>query len=141
MLPIVEGSNSPPSDEASVRSNQSNGAGFFRSYQGVSGGVNGVLTPDLIYAEIGHGRGVVVPQAQHRQPRFIPEPTPERHQPGNEPSISSAHPPISSPLTATMRTPTAGTQPPLTVEARPAQTGQPIDRDTDWHRTPHHPQR
>ncbi|EGN93032.1 hypothetical protein SERLA73DRAFT_98359 [Serpula lacrymans var. lacrymans S7.3] len=61
--PVVETSTSPtPSDVASNRStgtNQSNGAGFFRTYNEVatSSRSNGALTPDYIYAEIGHGRG------------------------------------------------------------------------------------
>jgi F-box and leucine-rich repeat protein GRR1 len=58
--PIVE--SPPPSDVASNRStatNQSNGAGFFRTYQEItsSSQSNGALTPDLNFAEIGHGRG------------------------------------------------------------------------------------
>ncbi|KAJ6628796.1 hypothetical protein B0H10DRAFT_2160758 [Mycena sp. CBHHK59/15] len=63
MLPIVETSRSPPpSDVASNRSartNNSNGGGFFRTYQQPAPGSprNGALTPDLNYAEIGHGRG------------------------------------------------------------------------------------
>ncbi|KAJ7180271.1 hypothetical protein C8R43DRAFT_871236 [Mycena crocata] len=63
MLPIVETSRSPPpSDVASNRSartNTSNGGGFFRTYQEPTPGSprNGALTPDLNYAEIGHGRG------------------------------------------------------------------------------------
>lgn len=62
ILPIVESSNSPPpSDVASNLSgatNQSNGATFFRTYQdGVIPPRNGILTPDLNFAEIGHGRG------------------------------------------------------------------------------------
>ena len=59
--PVVETSTSPtPSDVASNRStgtNQSNSA-FFRTYQEFhTGRSNGALTPDLNYAEIGHGRG------------------------------------------------------------------------------------
>ncbi|KAJ6598896.1 hypothetical protein DFH09DRAFT_902378 [Mycena vulgaris] len=59
MLPIVETSRSPPpSDVASTRSARSNGGGFFRTYQEQPGSPrNGALTPDLNYAEIGHGRG------------------------------------------------------------------------------------
>jgi len=62
-LPVVEASVSPPpSDGASIRStgtNQSNGVGFFRTQQevGSSSRSNGALTPDLNFAEIGHGRG------------------------------------------------------------------------------------
>ncbi|KAH7887601.1 hypothetical protein F5I97DRAFT_1861545 [Phlebopus sp. FC_14] len=61
--PVVEVSTSPtPSDVASNRSTgttQSNGAGFFRTYQefASSSRSNGAITPDYIYAEIGHGRG------------------------------------------------------------------------------------
>jgi F-box and leucine-rich repeat protein GRR1 len=63
--PLVESSSPTPSDVASNRStgtNQSNGAGFFRTYQYAavpsSTRGNGALTPDLEFAEIGHGRGV-----------------------------------------------------------------------------------
>ncbi|KAJ4478308.1 hypothetical protein J3R30DRAFT_3480420 [Lentinula aciculospora] len=64
-LPIIEGSQSPPpSDVASNTSgatNHSNGAGFYRSYQDgvVHSRANEVRTPDLNFAEIGHGRGAV----------------------------------------------------------------------------------
>jgi F-box and leucine-rich repeat protein GRR1 len=67
---VVETSASPPpSDAASVRStgtNQSNGGTFFRTHQEIasSSHSNGALTPDLNYAEIGHGRGTErTPQA------------------------------------------------------------------------------
>jgi F-box and leucine-rich repeat protein GRR1 len=63
--PLVESSSPTPSDVASNRStgtNQSNGAGFFRTYQYAAAPSstrgNGTLTPDLEFAEIGHGRGV-----------------------------------------------------------------------------------
>lgn len=62
--PIIEASTSPaPSDAASNRSsgtNGSSGTAFFRNYPeaGASSSLRqGVTTPDLIYAEIGHGRG------------------------------------------------------------------------------------
>ncbi|KAI0711072.1 hypothetical protein C8T65DRAFT_648069 [Cerioporus squamosus] len=60
--PIVEQSTSPtPSEAASNRSagtNHSAGTAFFRTYADAPGSArNGVMTPDLIYAEIGHGRG------------------------------------------------------------------------------------
>ncbi|KAF8195711.1 hypothetical protein K438DRAFT_1826391 [Mycena galopus ATCC 62051] len=56
MLPIVETSRSPP--PPSERSVASGGGGFFRTYQQEPGSPrNGALTPDLNYAEIGHGRG------------------------------------------------------------------------------------
>ncbi|KAE9410162.1 RNI-like protein [Gymnopus androsaceus JB14] len=61
-LPIIENSQSPPlSDVASNASGASNGAGFFRSYQDgvVFSRANEVRTPDLNFAEIGHGRGAV----------------------------------------------------------------------------------
>lgn len=68
-LPVVETSHSPPrsppySDIASNRSATSNGAGFFRNYQEISlpsPRNSGVLTPDLNYAELGHGRGAATP--------------------------------------------------------------------------------
>lgn len=65
--PIIEssGSSSPtPSDVASDHSSgtiHSSGTGFFRTYAQASASSasrNGVITPDLIFAEIGHGRGV-----------------------------------------------------------------------------------
>ncbi|RPD67348.1 RNI-like protein [Lentinus tigrinus ALCF2SS1-6] len=59
--PIVEQSTSPtPSEAASNRSagtNHSTGTTFFRTYADPGSARNGVMTPDLIYAEIGHGRG------------------------------------------------------------------------------------
>jgi len=65
VLPIVESSASPspidtPGHVSATASD--NGAGFFRTYHerpstGVSPRGNGALTPDLNYAEIGHGRG------------------------------------------------------------------------------------
>ncbi|KAJ7044514.1 hypothetical protein C8F04DRAFT_941918 [Mycena alexandri] len=63
MLPIIETSRSPPPSE---RSAASGGGGFFRTYQEQQPGSprNGALTPDLNYAEIGHGRG-----AQQHTPR------------------------------------------------------------------------
>jgi F-box and leucine-rich repeat protein GRR1 len=73
-VPLVEAPASPPppSDTGSFRSNgtaTSNGAGFFRTYvpqqhgnglpspssRGPDGGAH---TPDLVFAEIGHGRGI-----------------------------------------------------------------------------------
>ncbi|KAJ7178973.1 hypothetical protein C8R46DRAFT_1173444 [Mycena filopes] len=64
MLPIVETSRSPPPSE---RSATSGGGGFFRTYQEQPDSPrNGALTPDLNYAEIGHGRGT---QSQHHTPR------------------------------------------------------------------------
>ncbi|KAI9001400.1 RNI-like protein [Trametes punicea] len=60
--PLVEQSTSPtPSEAASNRSagtNHSTGTAFFRTYaDGSTPARNGVMTPDLVYAEIGHGRG------------------------------------------------------------------------------------
>lgn len=60
--PIIESSASPaPSDVASVRStgtNRSNGTTFFRNYVEAHTSLRqDVMTPDLIFAEIGHGRG------------------------------------------------------------------------------------
>ncbi|KAJ6515725.1 hypothetical protein C8R45DRAFT_888759 [Mycena sanguinolenta] len=80
MLPIVETSRSPP--PASERSAASAG-GFFRTYQQEPGSPrNGALTPDLNYAEIGHGRGAVQhnAHAQTHLPRRGEGMTP-RHRP------------------------------------------------------------
>lgn len=60
--PIVEASTSPtPSDAASNRSGgttHSTGTGFFRHYTEMAPSSRaGVITPDLVFAEIGHGRG------------------------------------------------------------------------------------
>jgi F-box and leucine-rich repeat protein GRR1 len=75
MLPIVETSRSPPPSE---RSATSGGGGFFRTYQQEPGSPrNGALTPDLNYAEIGHGRGAGHAQRRgegmvpHHRPPFI----------------------------------------------------------------------
>ncbi|KAF5390599.1 hypothetical protein D9757_002639 [Collybiopsis confluens] len=62
VLPVIEHSQSPPpSDIGSNNSANSNGAGFFRSYneRTTISRANEVRTPDLNYAEIGHGRGAV----------------------------------------------------------------------------------
>ncbi|KAI0638014.1 RNI-like protein [Trametes polyzona] len=60
--PLVEQSTSPtPSEAASNRSggtNHSTGTAFFRTYADANASMrNGVMTPDLVFAEIGHGRG------------------------------------------------------------------------------------
>ncbi|KIJ58308.1 hypothetical protein HYDPIDRAFT_55403, partial [Hydnomerulius pinastri MD-312] len=79
--PVVEVSTSPtPSDVASHHSTgttQSNGAGFFRTYQDFasSSRSNGAMTPDYIYAEIGHGRGA---SSHPGHPGTVP-PTFSRH--------------------------------------------------------------
>ncbi|KAG8218649.1 hypothetical protein J3R82DRAFT_4314 [Butyriboletus roseoflavus] len=63
--PVVEVSTSPtPSDFGSNRSTgttQSNGAAFFRTYHDVPSSSRNTeaMTPDYVYAEIGHGRGTV----------------------------------------------------------------------------------
>ncbi|KAF7291051.1 SCF E3 ubiquitin ligase complex F-box protein GrrA [Mycena chlorophos] len=59
MLPIVETSRSPPPTVAE-RNNANAAAAFYRTYpeqQPVSPQPTGTITPDLNYAEIGHGRG------------------------------------------------------------------------------------
>lgn len=91
VLPIVESSG--PSTPAEIVSGD-NGAGFFRTYQerpsvpGISPRENGALTPDLNYAEIGHGRGAqpsssrapvyvhVLTPMPNAVPRFSPAPEP-----------------------------------------------------------------
>lgn len=62
--PVIELSTSPaPSDIGSNRSTgttQSNGAAFFRTYHDLSSTRSTeAMTPDYVYAEIGHGRGTV----------------------------------------------------------------------------------
>lgn len=63
--PVIEVSTSPaPSDIGSNRSTgttQSNGAAFFRTYHDFSSSSRNTeaMTPDYVYAEIGHGRGTV----------------------------------------------------------------------------------
>ncbi|KAG1720389.1 hypothetical protein EDD22DRAFT_791203 [Suillus occidentalis] len=72
--PVIEIPTSPPqSDVASNRSTgtQSNGAGFFRTYQepsSSSGRSNGALTPDYNFAELGHGRGAEHDNIDHIGP-------------------------------------------------------------------------
>ncbi|KAH9912618.1 uncharacterized protein BXZ73DRAFT_93161 [Epithele typhae] len=82
--PLVEQSTSPtPSEAASNRSagtTHSNGTTFFRSYADApSSARNGVMTPDLVYAEIGHGRGagpgpstILVQNYNRREPAVEP---------------------------------------------------------------------
>ncbi|KAL0570094.1 SCF ubiquitin ligase complex subunit [Marasmius crinis-equi] len=111
-LPVVETTSSPPpSDVASNMSggtNRSNGAGFFRNYRdgNVSARNSGVLTPDLNFAEIGHGRGVQAAQnhqmrrgqahaPQHRVPFVEPERSGSSN--GTRPSSAPASEPRSSP--------------------------------------------
>ena len=54
---LVERNDSPPpSDAASNRSAQSSNGAFFRTYQEATRS-NGARTPDLNFAELGHGRG------------------------------------------------------------------------------------
>jgi hypothetical protein len=93
--PLVETSASPPplSDAGSNRS--SNGAGFFRNYltrQNAPNGAHsptsrsmdgGTHTPDLIFAEIGHGRGIGAPAPSTAGPssysRYSPYATSNGH--------------------------------------------------------------
>lgn len=79
VLPIVESSRSPPpSDGASNQSggttrSNGNGTTFFRTYQGPTSRPNsGALTPDLNYAEIGHGRGAVSAFGLRRGQEHLP---------------------------------------------------------------------
>ncbi|KAF8663408.1 hypothetical protein AX16_000980 [Volvariella volvacea WC 439] len=102
-LPIIEGLQSPShSEEASARSagtNQSNGAGFFRTYQDVSTTRStGVLTPDLNYAEIGHGRGAAFSPQHQRIARRLPEYSPNPRQPVTFPPPPNQHGSISTPM-------------------------------------------
>lgn len=79
--PIVEASISPtPSDAASNRSggtSHSTGTGFFRHYTEIAPSSRaGVITPDLVFAEIGHGRGTGASAISntHHMPRLAADP-------------------------------------------------------------------
>ncbi|KAJ7228486.1 hypothetical protein GGX14DRAFT_413385 [Mycena pura] len=74
-LPIVETSRSPPPSDHSGGTSTSNGAGFFRTYQEPASPRNGALTPDLNYAEIGHGRGTQGHAMQRGEGRVPHRPT------------------------------------------------------------------
>lgn len=85
VLPIIESSSSqslnepPRNDPSNVADNGSN---FFRAYQdgpstsGISPRGNRALTPDLNYAEIGHGRGAQSGSTSRAQPLTTNERTP-----------------------------------------------------------------
>ena len=75
--PIVEASTSPvPSDAASQRSagtNHSTGTAFFRHYADAASATRaGVITPDLVFAEIGHGRGTGLAPPSNGQQVVVP---------------------------------------------------------------------
>lgn len=79
--PLIEASTSPtPSDAASNRSggtNHSTGTGFFRHYSEMAPTSRaGVITPDLVFAEIGHGRGagVIANGSNHNSVRRATDP-------------------------------------------------------------------
>ncbi|EJF62777.1 RNI-like protein, partial [Dichomitus squalens LYAD-421 SS1] len=104
--PIVEQSTSPtPSEAASNRSagtSHSTGTAFFRTYADhpPTSARNGVMTPDLVYAEIGHGRGsgpgpstILVQGHGRREPMVEPSlpsatSSPTRHAMGLPPQSS-----------------------------------------------------
>lgn len=73
----VDPSPSPPVDETRSAGSGGSGAAFFRTYPdaGVasSSQSNGIRTPDLNYAEIGHGRGI------HNQPPLNQRVPPQLH--------------------------------------------------------------
>ncbi|KAJ7129482.1 hypothetical protein C8R44DRAFT_829975 [Mycena epipterygia] len=114
MLPIIETSRSPPpSDVASNRSgrtNTSNGGGFFRTYQEPAPGSprNGALTPDLNYAEIGHGRGT---QSHANQVQHTPR-RGEGHVPHHRPPFIEVDSSQSIPSAGSMMMDSATSQPP-----------------------------
>ncbi|EIW61436.1 RNI-like protein [Trametes versicolor FP-101664 SS1] len=91
--PLVEQSTSPtPSEAASNRSagtNHSTGTAFFRTYTDANPAIrNGVMTPDLVFAEIGHGRGA------GPGPSTILAQSPGRREPG--PTMENSYPAVSS---------------------------------------------
>ena len=76
-LPVFRSNASDVGSARSSGTNNSNGAGFFRTYQdnpGSSRSTTGVRTPDLVYAELGHGRGrnIIVPSGPATH---LPRPT------------------------------------------------------------------
>ena len=103
VLPIIESSSSQSQSEASRNnpSNADNGSNFFRAYQdrpstsGISPRGNGALTPDLNYAEIGHGRGAQSGSTSRAQHLTTDERTPRpcfnsRLSPAPEPPRSAS---------------------------------------------------
>ncbi|KAF9268162.1 RNI-like protein [Marasmius fiardii PR-910] len=132
VLPLVEHPNSPPpSDVASNLSggtNRSNGAGFFRNYREANGSArnSGVMTPDLNYAEIGHGRG-----AQPGLPMTSQQPRRQGHAPHSRvPFVEPERPPTAANTTRPIST--SSPEPnalPISTEAR-AQT-----EEHDWQYT------
>lgn len=86
-LPVIEASGSPaPSDGASNRSSSVSAGAFFRTYpqENNSARSHGAQTPDLVYAEMGHGRGTA-----------SSSPTVQR---GTTPRVNNAFPPNATPL-------------------------------------------
>lgn len=130
MLPIIETSHSPPpSDVASNRSgrtNTSNGGGFFRTYQEPTPGSprNGALTPDLNYAEIGHGRGT---QSHANQVQHTPR-RGEGHVPHHRPPFIEVDSSQSIPSAGSTMMDSATSQPP----AGSAQTTQTAASSVVW---------
>lgn len=112
MLPIVETSNSPPQSDVasnlSAGTNRSNGATFFRTYQeGAISPRDG--TPELDFAEIGHGRGTLRRGQEHAP---IRRPSAESELPTR--SSSAVVPSARTPIAIRTDAP-----PQSTLEARP----------------------
>lgn len=70
---MIEESSTPPSQSEGVTPQQhhhqppSNGSGFFRNYPSAQHEATSPRTPDLVFAEIGHGRGSGFQQQQQQQ--------------------------------------------------------------------------
>ncbi|KAF5359050.1 hypothetical protein D9758_004753 [Tetrapyrgos nigripes] len=94
VLPLVENTQSAGSDVASNQSGDTNrsGGAFFRSLQegAISPRYSGVMTPDLNFAEIGHGRaGPSMPQQHHLRRA-------QAHPPHHRPPFIEPEPPFSA---------------------------------------------
>ena len=88
---LVERNDSPPpSDAASNLSAQSSNGAFFRTYQEATRS-NGARTPDLNFAELGHGRGSGYP------PPSIPGPSGLSHSRSPVSSTPSHYEPVAGP--------------------------------------------
>ncbi|PPQ77719.1 hypothetical protein CVT25_011154 [Psilocybe cyanescens] len=119
VLPVVESSASPSPNDLIPNDN---GAGFFRTYQerpptpAVSPRGNGALTPDLNYAEIGHGRGAQGGASRGSAPTcdrtpmqtFAPRISPAPDPPQSAGSDSDGEPGNKVPEHSTPIAPTAG---------------------------------
>jgi len=106
VLPLVENSQSAGSDVASNQSGDTNrsGGAFFRTLQegSISPRYSGVMTPDLNFAEIGHGRAGPSNVQQHQLRRT------QAHGPQHRPPFIELDPPASAASSANSQIRTSG---------------------------------